>query len=437
MSPIHGDSSVQCSSVACPDSANDPGDFPLLMAADDPDPARAFLRRVALLSICRLAAGQTASRQLNGPMVVAGREATGALVERRPVCSPPVAARFALIAGRSAGRYARFLPEWLSLFAAGGQALPAWYLPDLLDLGERQPPLREQVRVIAGERGRWLALHNEQWSWLPDAAATRRNPRAHTASLRESLLIRLAERLVEWHTERGRRQVIGISLPQTFDEEMRRSRTRRSPSSSAISAGLNDRQWWFHQLMVAIEPGHWCRRWNVTPERLVRAAAQSEHRDLLLPAWSEAAIRFTAVEWIEALLSERIDDPGAGAIDLFAALPADRQEPWLVRILRRETGLSAEHQAYGFLAVAKPPWGRRIGRLLLPLIAREFEQRVARALWDWQELLRLAASRLDVRLAGQAGQLLNEASLSASPLAPALAEFLEDLRFRAAMIGEI
>ena len=78
-----------------------------------------------------------------------------------------------------------------------------------------------------------------------------------------------------------------------------------------------------------------------------------------------------------------------------------------------------------------------MARILLPLLRREREIRQTRAIWDWEELLRLAGQRLDPRLAPEAAALLSEEAKAKSPLAPALAEFLDDLEFRAEMIEEI
>jgi hypothetical protein len=57
------------------------------------------------------------------------------------------------------------LPEWLTAAAQAGQRVPEFYLPDLLDLGRQQRELREVILPVLGQRGRWLAAQNPDWSY--------------------------------------------------------------------------------------------------------------------------------------------------------------------------------------------------------------------------------------------------------------------------------
>ncbi|MES2692730.1 MAG: DUF5691 domain-containing protein [Verrucomicrobiota bacterium] len=61
------------------------------------------------------------------------------------------------------------LPEWLELCAQRGARVPPFFLRTLLDLA-RTSAERAALLPVLGERGRWLALHNESWSWVLAAA---------------------------------------------------------------------------------------------------------------------------------------------------------------------------------------------------------------------------------------------------------------------------
>jgi hypothetical protein len=71
-----------------------------------------------------------------------------------------------LLQGVHPGLYA----QWLDLLAGLAARLPARYLPNMLDLGTRQNALREHIVRVLGERGRWLAVANPDWSWATASA---------------------------------------------------------------------------------------------------------------------------------------------------------------------------------------------------------------------------------------------------------------------------
>ena len=63
------------------------------------------------------------------------------------------------------GQYPQVLPEWLAGAAIAGQRVPETCLPELLDLGQRQRDLRAAILPVLGQRGRWLAAQNPDWSY--------------------------------------------------------------------------------------------------------------------------------------------------------------------------------------------------------------------------------------------------------------------------------
>lgn len=80
--------------------------------------------------------------------------------------------------------------EWLRLLQRQGGHLPARFLPRLLDTATRQPLLRAQLLPVLGERGRWLASMQAEWSWAAadidtsDAAWDTGTPEQRLAALR-------------------------------------------------------------------------------------------------------------------------------------------------------------------------------------------------------------------------------------------------------------
>ena len=62
--------------------------------------------------------------------------------------------------------------EWLRQLHHHDGLLPAHFLPKLLDAATRQPNLRAPLLPVLGERGRWLARLQPEWSWAAAGADT-------------------------------------------------------------------------------------------------------------------------------------------------------------------------------------------------------------------------------------------------------------------------
>lgn len=92
-----------------------------------------------------------------------------ALPEDLRPCPPRAEALLSLLLG---GLYpASLQSEWLRLLRQHGGHLPPCFLPRLLDTATRQPALRAQLRPVLGERGRWLARRQAEWTWATSGAA--------------------------------------------------------------------------------------------------------------------------------------------------------------------------------------------------------------------------------------------------------------------------
>jgi hypothetical protein len=186
----------------------------------------------------------------------------------------------------------------------------------------------------------------------------------------------------------------------------------------------------------------------------VEAAVRSPHQGLLLRAWTEAA-HLPAVspvsidpslapqeltEWIESLLHVRLGEPSEEGAELLSRLPADRQDRLLLRAIALSHGIAVDQPAFWYMTRSTCAWSREVSLGLLRLLREEMPSRTVRTLWDWETLLRYAALRFDLDLLPEVETAfagVTGIARSRSPFAPALATFLEDLRFRAAMRREI
>jgi hypothetical protein len=65
-----------------------------------------------------------------------------------------------------AGEFAELLPEWLALAAQANRLAPPEALPTTLQVGANKTELREAILPVLGERGRWLAAQNPEWTWV-------------------------------------------------------------------------------------------------------------------------------------------------------------------------------------------------------------------------------------------------------------------------------
>jgi Family of unknown function (DUF5691) len=63
------------------------------------------------------------------------------------------------------GQSPHLLSEWLEKAAIAEQRVPEMLLPSLLDKGRQQRELRPSILPVLGQRGRWLAAQNPDWSY--------------------------------------------------------------------------------------------------------------------------------------------------------------------------------------------------------------------------------------------------------------------------------
>ena len=79
-----------------------------------------------------------------------------------PPCQGPTVRHLELVLS---GAYSDLLPEMVQLMVQHGWRAPENTLPDLLEQGRNNSPLREDLLHVVGKRGRWLAAQNPQWEY--------------------------------------------------------------------------------------------------------------------------------------------------------------------------------------------------------------------------------------------------------------------------------
>ncbi|MDX2241878.1 MAG: DUF5691 domain-containing protein [Leptolyngbyaceae cyanobacterium bins.302] len=125
--------------------------------------------------LAQLSAPSSEAALLAAAATVSIHQRVGGLPETRPIasasaCSIADAPRCHPRAVRCLhqilqGQYPQLLNEWLELAAIAGQRVPEMDLPALLDKGRQQRELRSAILAVLGQRGRWLAAQNPDWSY--------------------------------------------------------------------------------------------------------------------------------------------------------------------------------------------------------------------------------------------------------------------------------
>ena len=127
--------------------------------ATAPAPAIGLLRCAAAIAVCAQAGARgTPAQPLPEP----------AAAEPRPALQDAAALAGLDVTLRDGPP--RLQQELLQQLGDAGLRLPPHLLPVALDLGRRQAALRPALTPVLGERGRWLAAHNEHWRHALGAA---------------------------------------------------------------------------------------------------------------------------------------------------------------------------------------------------------------------------------------------------------------------------
>lgn len=145
---------------------------------------------------------------------------------------------------------------------------------------------------------------------------------------------RMRERAESYLQKSGKSLAVTLP-PEKFEKAWEKEGLVESPPYK-----VGRRQWWLLQTIAAVSPSHWEQHFGMKPEELLKAALKTEHADLLLDAWTFAALRDELGDWMEPLwgvLSGRSTHfalSEAPISSLFARLPASVRDGAAVGMLR-------------------------------------------------------------------------------------------------------
>ncbi|HET9224837.1 MAG TPA: DUF5691 domain-containing protein, partial [Roseiflexaceae bacterium] len=154
---------------------------------------------------------------------------------------------------------------------------------------------------------------------------------------------------------------IEVTLPAICDKAMIRDGVE--PKPPADRKGLGEKAWWLFQMLSAVPPASWSRKWSVAPADLLVAAAAGEWNELLLDGWAAATLTFNDTAWAESLL--RVQPRHA---ELLGALPVERQEALLLQILRADCTPLHQHPVLGLLQQTRHIWSAELTRAVLRVL---------------------------------------------------------------------
>ncbi|HST87201.1 MAG TPA: DUF5691 domain-containing protein [Ktedonobacterales bacterium] len=136
--------------------------------------------------------------------------------------------------------------------------------------------------------------------------------------------------------------------------------------------GTGEREWWLAQIIRAVPPSHWVRRFGAGPDTLIAATAASKWRSTILANWTQAAVSFDDTPWIAPLWSfwlqpapkkEDVDRDGLRAL-LAPRLPPAEREAWALAALA-DPGGKHQPDLDATLAVLPRPWSIPVARTYL------------------------------------------------------------------------
>ncbi|MDU0372816.1 DUF5691 domain-containing protein [Hymenobacter endophyticus] len=133
------------------------------------------------------------------------------------------------------------------------------------------------------------------------------------------------------------------------------------------------------QLLALIPPQRWAKHWNLTPAKIIELAADTEWTELLLTAWSEAAVLHQDIAWAGALLEwlhaqPRKKAPNLPVARLAAALPPAQLTALVLPLLNATPHFSTDAPWQHLLQLVPAPWPETLTRRVVELLRRALRQ---------------------------------------------------------------
>jgi hypothetical protein len=193
-------------------------------------------------------------------------------------------------------------------------------------------------------------------------------------------------------------------------------------------------------MLSIVPPAYWSQRFGCRAAALLETASTTEHAQDLLSAWSAAAVRHPAGEWLDALCAAWIasgHEPELQRQALVKLLSAAGQQQ-LALLLKYLPGLlpSQFDLALSLLRQLGLHWDATVTRMVLEALhdrVQHDQQRWSHA----RNALQSEAQHCDVATALQQLPKLMETCAEASPWRNALESLQDVVEFRAAMQQEL
>lgn len=419
------------------------------------------------------------------------------------------------------GTHVDVLPEWLLAAGAAGRRVPDVALPRLLDAARGNRDLREPLRPVLGQRGRWLAAQNPDWAFAAEGdvfgdvgdadevwqtgqraarvsvlTRLRHADPARARSLLEStwaqepaedrarflssflhglspadeplleaalddrskdvrrvaagLLARLSgSRFVRRMTDRavpllawkaGKKPRVEVTLPATPDKAAERD----GVEAKSTDPRIGQKQWWLRQIVSAVPPATWAKRWGAAPAEIVAAVRKSEFEAVLVTAWAQAAARNSDMAWAEAILATEtttvMEHAGEQVVaELQAALPGSRREALVLEHLAQDDGGEEDLTGLRLLRSHAGAWGPRLARAVVGRVRATMRRTGRRGTGEWTSaaLLREAAPRVPPPMFDELSRGWPEDAKDWDRWKTHVDEFLAKVQFRRDMLEEV
>jgi hypothetical protein len=163
-----------------------------------------------------------------------------------------------------------------------------------------------------------------------------------------------------------RKAKLVIELPSALDKAALRDGIEAKPPAQRQ---IGERAFWLTQMVARVPPAHWTERFACSPAELLDAAGATEYAQELLGAWSTAALRHPAVQWLDALCaawlaSKQEPQLQSEALVRLLAAAGERRQELLLKYVR---SLLPNHFEIALFVLSRLqlPWTPDITQLVL------------------------------------------------------------------------
>ncbi len=200
----------------------------------------------------------------------------------------------------------------------------------------------------------------------------------------------------------------------------------------SAGGGLGDRASWLVELLSAVPPAHWARRFGVAPTVLIAAAGHGTRKGddtspdpstwgrTVLEGWARATIAYRDADWAPPLWAwcsehrsaDNVEEARVATVlvSLTETLPRDEAERSVATLLGREAGKGVSRWTEALRGV-RSPWSERFGRAYLAGLRDYLDTTLAAAMRERQE----KGARPSHTVSYEWGQTMPAAALALPP----------------------